>query len=102
MDAAYADTHLGMVAQVDQRVIRVVLAAAPAFALVYLAHRGLGLSAHSGSRLLEASVGAQNPAGPNATAARCWMRLGAAIASTGSVSASGSHRWDGTDWPEQW
>jgi hypothetical protein len=64
MDAVDADTHLGMVAQVDQGVVGAVPAAAPASALACLAYRCLGLSAHGGSCLLAASVGAQNPSAP--------------------------------------
>src|SRR5215813_2194346 len=61
MDAVDADTHLGMVAQVDQGVLGAVLAAAPACALAFLAYRCLGFSAHRGSHLLAASVGSHHP-----------------------------------------
>ena len=59
MDTADADAYLGMVAEVDQRVLRPGLAAAPAPALACLVCRCVSLSAHDGSRLLTASVGAR-------------------------------------------
>jgi hypothetical protein len=60
MDTADADTDFGMVAEVDQGALRPGLAAAPASALASLAYRCLGLSAHGGSRLPAASVGAHD------------------------------------------
>jgi hypothetical protein len=62
MDAADADADFRMVTEVDQGVLRPGLAAAPASALVGLAFRCLSFSAHGGSRLLPASVGAPRSA----------------------------------------
>src|SRR5262245_52410602 len=60
MDASDADADFGMVAEVDQGVLRPGLAAAPASAFACLAFRCLSFSAHGGSRLLPASVGAHD------------------------------------------
>jgi hypothetical protein len=58
MDTVDADADLRMVAQVDELVLGSDLAAAPASALADLVFGCLGPSAHRGSRLLAASVGA--------------------------------------------
>jgi len=57
MDTVDADSYLGMVAEVDQGVLRADQAAAPAGALAGLVYRCLGLSVHGDSYLLAASVG---------------------------------------------
>jgi catechol 2,3-dioxygenase-like lactoylglutathione lyase family enzyme len=54
VNTADADADLGMIAEADQGVLRPGLAAAPASALVSLGFHCLGLSAHGGSRLLQA------------------------------------------------
>ena len=76
MDAADADADFGMVAEVDQGVLRPGLAAAPASAFAGLAFRCLSCSGHGGSRLLPASVGADDR-----------RRLGMASIKTWSLAA---------------
>jgi hypothetical protein len=57
MNTVDADTHFGMVAEVDQGILGANTSAAPARALACLADRCLSLGAHRGSHLLVASVG---------------------------------------------